>query len=155
MVKKHLLGLLCAGAITSASFVACNKDNEPAPLPAKVQKLINANWKINNITVPSANVPAEDSTLLQACTNDDVIIFGLTGYDFQDGAVKCDSAIFPYNKNDWNYDIVNDSLFLATGTPGKIIRWKVAELTDTDLRITWFDSISPTSKQLKTIRFKH
>ena len=156
MKTKHILGLVFAGIIGSATLVACNKDNSDAPpLPPKIQQLINANWKINNITVPSKVNPAEDSTLLQACTNDDVVIFAITGYDFQDGATKCDSTIFPYNKGAWNYNLATDSLLLGTAVANKVVRWKVTELTDTTLRVKWLDSISPTNKIVKTIKFKH
>jgi hypothetical protein len=156
MNTKDIFGLVCAGIISSATFVACNKDEStPQPVPEKVKKLVKSAWKINNITVPSKVNPAEDSTLLKACMADDLINFTLTGYDFQDGAVKCDTTIFPYNKGNWVYRTDIDSLYLSTSVANKDIRWKVAEVTDTTLRINWLDSISPASKQVKTIRFKH
>jgi hypothetical protein len=156
MKKKHVLGLAFAGIIGSATLVACNKnDSDPQPLPEKVQKLVKANWKIVDITVPSLETAGEDSSLLKPCMADDIISFTTTGYDFQDGTNKCDSTIFPYAKNAWNYNTVNDSLLLGTSVANKVVRWKVATITDSTLRINWLDSISPTNKQVKTIKFKH
>ena len=155
MNTKHVINLLLGATFATFSLVACNKDDDATPLPEKVQKLLKADWKIDNITVPSKTNPAEDSTLLNACMADDIIKFSTVGYDFQDAANKCDTSVFPYFKGSFTFDVAQDSIFLSTANVNKPIRWKVALLTDTELRINWWDSISPTNKQLKTIKMKH
>jgi len=155
MKKQHLLKFLFIAVASSMTIMACNNP-DPQPLPEKLQKLIQNEWKINDITVPKKAAPGGDSSIRLTCTNDDLILFGINGvYDFQDGTVKCDSATFNYSKGYWGYDLDNDSVQMAVITPAqKYISWKVLTLNDSVLKVTYIDSVIPANKIIKTISFK-
>lgn len=155
MQKKHLLKCLLITAAGTMAMMACN-NTDPVPLPEKLQKLIQTDWKINDITVPKKTAPGGDSSVLLPCSGDDLILFGANGiYDFQDGTNKCDSGIFNYSKGYWGYDLENDSVQLAVITPtAKYVSWKVLTLNDSVLKVTFIDSVVPANKIIKTISFK-
>ena len=93
MIKNNLVKFVAVILTVSAIFTACKKDEKPAP--SKASKLL-FNWKITNITIPKVSQPNTDSTIYKACMSDDLVKFTNTGFDFQDGATKCDSTIFNY-----------------------------------------------------------
>ena len=134
--------------------MACNKDDNPAPVPDKVKKMM-FDWKITNITTPKKNQPEVDSVILKTCMSDDIIRFNATGFDFQDGTTKCDSSIFYYSKGGWAYKLVEDSIQLGATTPAKYLSWKVITLNDSILMVKYTDSLNPANKISKTISFKH
>lgn len=152
MIKSNILKFIAVTLTASAILLACKKD--PIPAPDKASKLL-FNWKITNITTPKAGQPDTDSTLYKACMSDDVIKFTNTGYDFQDGATKCDSTIFKYSKGSWTYKAAVDSIQLATYAPIKVTSWKVLTLNDSILKVRYTDSANPLKKVIKTISFKH
>ena len=154
-MKKHKLAYSCfLILLVSILSVACNNP-DPAPIPEKIQKLIKADWKIKNITVPK-NSSSGDSSILNTCTSDDLITFGSNGvFDFQDGTVKCDTTSFNYSKGYWGYDLNNDSIQLAVITPAsRYVSWKVQTLNDSVLQVNYIDSLTPANKILKTILFE-
>ncbi|CAN5556345.1 hypothetical protein BH10BAC2_BH10BAC2_32680 [soil metagenome] len=155
MKKKHLLKFLFIAAAGSMAMMACN-NTDPVPPPEKLQKLIQTDWKINDITVPKKTAPGGDSSISLTCSTDDLILFGANGiYDFQDGTAKCDSNIFNYSQGYWGYDLDNDSVQLAVITPtAKYVSWKVLTLNDSVLKATYIDSVVPANKIIKTISFK-
>ena len=141
--------VIAAGSL----FVACNKDDNPTPVPDKVKKLM-VDWKIDNIVTPKKNQPEVDSVILKACMTDDIIRFNNSGFDFQDGTAKCDSTVFNYAKWIWAYKIVEDSIQLGATVPAKYWSWKVITLNDSVLKVKYIDSANPANKMLKTISFK-
>lgn len=155
-MKKQIVGFLTLAIAGSILFVACNKDNSDNPLPAQVVKLTKSGWKINSITRPKISDPTQDSVISKTCASDDSIGFSLQGnYEFSDGATKCDSTIFPYSKGAWLYDLVKDSIRMATSAPaGKYYSWKVLALNDSVLKVNYTDSTVPASKFTKTVLFK-
>jgi hypothetical protein len=148
-IVKLLAGLFCCTAI----FVACSKDPVDTT-PAKVKKLM-FDWKITAISVPKSGAPTTDSSLLKACMSDDIVRFNSTGFDFQDGASKCDTSIFYYSKGAWVYDLAADSIKLGATNPIKYRSWKVITLNDSILKVKFVDSLNPANKLTKTISFKH
>lgn len=134
--------------------MACNKDNNPAPLPEPLQKLM-FDWKITSITTPKKTDPSTDSVISKTCMTDDVIRFSSTGFDFQDGTNKCDSTVFPYSKGIWAYDLAKDSIRIGAITPQQYISWKVLKLNDSVLQVKYVDSLDTEDKITKTISFKH
>lgn len=155
MKKQNLIKLILIAAAGSMAMMACN-NTDPVPLPEKLQKLIQTDWKINDITVPKKAAPGGDSSIRLTCMNDDLMLFGSNGiYDFQDGTAKCDSTAFKYSKGYWGYDLNNDSVQLAVITPtAKYVSWKVLTLNDSVLKVTYIDSTIPANKIIKTISFK-
>ena len=145
-----MLALVIAG---SSLFIACNKDDNPNPIPDKVKKLM-VDWKINSIVTPKKNQPEVDSIISKDCMTDDIIRFNNGGFDFQDGNTKCDSTVFNYAKGSWAYKIVEDSIQLGATVPAKYWSWKVVTLTDSVLKVKYVDSSNPANKLLKTISFK-
>lgn len=152
MTKSNILKFIAVTLTASAMLVACKKDENP--IPDKASKLM-FSWKITNITTPKLAQPETDSTLYKACMSDDVIKFTNTGFDFQDGATKCDSTIFNYAKGSWGYKIAADSIQLASTSPAKYTSWKVITLNDSILQVRYTDSVNPLKKINKTISFKH
>jgi len=152
MIKSNILKFIAVTLTAGIILVACKKDENPAP--DKASKLL-FNWKITNITTPKAGQPETDSTLFKACMTDDVIKFTNTGFDFQDGATKCDSTIFNYAKGNWGYKLASDSIQLSSTSPAKYTSWKVITLNDSILRVRYIDSANPAKKINKTISFKH
>jgi len=156
-MKQNSIAKFFATAFTGGILLmACNNNTDPAPLPAPVQKLIQNDWKITEITVPKATEPGEDSSISKDCTTDDIIKFYITGtYDFQDGTVKCDSTIFNYSKGYWGYDLTKDSVQIAIISPAsRYVSWKVLTLNDSVLKVTYIDSLDVANKVTKTISFK-
>lgn len=153
MKRKKLAYFISVGLILSLLTIACNNP-DPAPIPEKIQKLIQTNWKIKDITVPKEALTG-DSSIITSCTNDDLVVFGSNGvFDFQDGTVKCDSTAFNYSKGYWGYDLNNDSIQLAVVTPAsRYVSWKVITLNDSVLQVKYIDSLLPANKILKTISF--
>jgi hypothetical protein len=154
MKKKDMYYLLLVAFTITYLLVACSNP-DPAPIPEKIQKLIQTNWKIKEITVPKKTSPG-DSSIITSCTADDIILFGSNGvFDFQDGTAKCDSTSFIYSKGYWGYDLDNDSIQLAVVTPASgYISWKVLTLNDSVLQVSYIDSFVAVNKILKTISFK-
>jgi hypothetical protein len=150
IILKSVTLILAASLI----FVACKKD-DTSVVPDKASKLM-FSWKITAITTPKAGQPEVDSSIYKACMSDDLIKFSNTGYDFQDGAIKCDSTIFRYSKGNWGYKIASDSIQLSsTTTPVKYASWKVLTLNDSVLLVRYTDSTNPVAKIVKTVSFKH
>jgi len=154
-MKKENLVILSFIFLSSIRLLSACNTTDPAPLPEKIQKLIQTNWKINEITVPKKS-GSGDSSLLLPCMNDDLVLFGTNGvFELQDGTAKCDSANFYYSKGYWGYDLNNDSVQLAVVIPvSKYISWKVLTLNDSVLKVTYVDSLIPANKITKTISFK-
>ena len=154
MKKRDLFYIILIAFTLTYLLAACNNP-DPAPIPEKIQKLIKADWKIKNITVPK-NSSSGDSSVLNSCTGDDLITFGSNGvFDFQDGTVKCDTTSFNYSKGYWGYDLNNDSIQLAVITPAsRYVSWKVQTLNDSVLQVNYIDSLTPANKILKTILFE-
>lgn len=152
MIKNNIIKLIAVTLSISAVLLACKKDDKP--VPSKASKLL-FNWKITNITTPKVGQPDTDSTLYKACMSDDIIKFTNTGFDFQDGATKCDSSIFNYAKGNWGYKIASDSIQLSSTSPAKYTSWKVITLNDSILQVRYTDSVNPLKKFNKTISFKH
>ena len=154
MKKRDLFYLLLIAFTITYLLVACSNP-DPAPIPEKIQKLIQTNWKMADITIPK-NTSSGDSSILASCTTDDIILFGSNGvFDFQDGTTKCDSTSFNYSKGYWGYDLNNDSIQLAVVTPASgYVSWKVLTLNDSVLQVNYVDSMVPANKILKTILFR-
>ncbi len=131
---------------------ACKKDNNGPDVPDKVKKLL-FNWRITGITTPSES--GTDSSISKACMSDDLIKFTQAGFDFDDGAAKCDSTLFFYSKGNWAYKLTDDSIQLAATTPSKYLSWKVLLLNDSIMKVRYTDSLNPAKKLVKTISFKH
>jgi len=153
MKKISILKFLTVAVCCSTIFIAC-KNNDTDPVPDKVKKLMH-DWKITSITVPKASAPETDSSLLKTCMADDIIQFNSTGFDFQDGAIKCDTSIFYYSKGSWAYDLSADSIQLGATNPVKYRSWKVVLLNDSIMKVKFIDSLNPANKLTKTISFKH
>jgi len=155
MKKQNLVKNFFAFIATGTILIACNT-SDPAPLPEELQKLIQNDWKIVDITTPKKAAPGGDSSIRLACMDDDLILFGANGvYELRDGTAKCDSATFYYSNGYWGYKLDTDSIQLATLTPAsKYFAWKVLTLNDSVLKVTYMDSINPANKILKTISFK-
>ena len=153
-MQKNIVKFLAATLVCSTLVIACKKDDNGTPVPDKVKKLM-ATWKISSITTPKTGQPDSDSIITKACMSDDAIIFNTTGFDFQDGAVKCDSSIFRYAKGSWVYQLTTDSLQLNATAPGKYLSWKILVLNDTSLQVKYTDSLTPGKKMVKKISFKH
>ncbi|RYZ99602.1 MAG: hypothetical protein EOP47_16335 [Sphingobacteriaceae bacterium] len=149
-ITKFIAMLVTGGAL----LAACKKDGDP--LGDKISK-IKQSWKITAISTPKAGQPNVDSSLLKACTTDDIIQFTNTGFDFKDGATVCDSTVFGYAKGVWAYKLTGDSIQLQTTapTPAKYIAWKVVTLNDSVMQVRYTDSTNPAKKILKTVSFKH
>ena len=145
--SKYLL-LLLTGLMM---MQACNKDDNPI-VPDKAKKLM-FNWRITGITTPSEG--GTDSSISKTCMTDDLIKFTQTGFDFDDGASKCDSTLFYYSKGNWAYKLTEDSIQLMATTPSKYLSWKVLELNDSIMKVRYTDSLNPAKKHVKTISFKH
>lgn len=154
MNKKNIFKFFAIALVGGALLQSCDKDDNPAPVPDKVKKLM-FNWKITNITTPKAGQPETDSSLVKACMTDDLIKFSASGFDFQDGTTKCDSTVFYYSKGNWGYNLANDSIQLNATTPAKYLSWKVITLNDSVLQVKYTDSTIPANKIVKTISFKH
>jgi hypothetical protein len=147
-MKMFMLALCC-----NAAFIACTKDPVDTT-PDKVKKLMH-DWKITAISVPKSGMPETDSSLFKTCMEDDIIRFNTAGFNFQDGANKCDSSIFPYSNGGWAYDLAADSIKLGATNPVKYRSWKVIVLNDSILKVKFIDSLNPAKKLTKTISFKH
>ena len=155
MNRKSISKLMACIFVCAGLLSACKKDDNPAPpMPDKVKKLL-YDWKITNITTPKTGQPGTDSSILKACVADDVIKFNTAGFDFQDGANKCDSTLVRYAKGTWGYDLNKDSIQLHATAPAKYLSWKVITLNDSIMKVTYTDSLNPAKKVLKTISFKH
>ena len=151
---KHLSNskLFFVALIGLSIMQACNKDNNGPQVPDKVKKLM-YNWRITDITVPRES--GADSSISKTCTSDDLAKFTQAGFDFDDGAAKCDSTLFFYSKGNWTYKLTDDSIQLAATTPAKYISWKVLLLNDSIMKVRYTDSLNPAKKLVKTISFKH
>ena len=154
MIKKNIFLLFAATIIGGIALQSCKKNDKPTPLPDKVVKLMH-DWKITDITTPKAGQPDVDSSVVKACSTDDIIKFSQAGFDFQDGATKCDSTVFPYAKGGWSYNLATDSIQLNATTPAKYMSWKVIKLNDSIMQVRYTDSLNPLNKLSKTISFKH
>jgi len=154
MKQNNFLKSIAVIVTSCLILVSCKKDDNIPSVPDKASKLM-FNWKITNITIPKAGQPATDSTIYKTCMSDDIIKFTNTGYDFQDGTIKCDSTIFHYSKGSWAYKIATDSIQLSSTAPVKYASWKVIILNDSILQVKYTDSINPANKVNKTISFKH
>lgn len=152
MIRNNIAKFFALFATATIVFTACKKDDDT---PGTAEKL-KYNWKITNISTTKVNDPATDSTLFKACMNDDIIAFASTGFDFQDGATKCDSSIFNYSKGAWAYKPAGDSILLAANVPAnKYTSWKIVTLNDSVLKVRYTDSTNPAKKFVKTLSFKH
>lgn len=152
MKKVQNSKYLLVGLISLLFMQACKKDNNGPDVPDKVKKLL-FNWRITGITTPSES--GTDSSISKACMSDDLIKFTQAGFDFDDGAAKCDSTLFFYSKGNWAYKLTDDSIQLAATTPSKYLSWKVLLLNDSIMKVRYTDSLNPAKKLVKTISFKH
>src|SRR4051812_34242798 len=134
MKKQMILKFLTVALLTSTVLFACKKDDTFVPMPEAVKKLM-FDWKITNITTSKKNEPNTDSALFKNCMNDDLVRFNTAGFDFRDGASKCDSAVFNYAKGSWAYNTVTDSILLGATSPAKYMSWKVIKINDSVLQV--------------------
>lgn len=154
MKKTNIFKLFAVAIVSGTLLMACDKDDDNTPaLSPKVQKLVAKDWKIQSINVKLPD--NTDSNVLKACTSDDIIKLTTAGFDFQDGAAKCDSTAFFYGKGGWGINETTDSISLKATTPAKYVSWKIVTLNDSVLKVTLTDSSNATRKLLKTIAFKH
>jgi len=158
MKKQKLIGLFAVAAFGGILFAACNKNDDPAPVPVQIQRLTQKDWTITAISTPRAGAPAEDSSILKDCMSDDKIKFSMVaGFELQDGTTKCDSTVFPYAKGNWGYRFDSDSIQFLTSAPvaNKYSSWKVLTLNDSVLKVRFIDSLNPAQKLTKTVSFKN
>lgn len=154
MIKNNISKFVVLVITAAVVLTACKKDDDNNPTGPAAKLMYN--WKLIAISTPKVNEPATDSSLLKPCMADDIIKFATTGFDFQDGATKCDSTIFNYSKGTWAYKASGDSIQLAASAPAaKYTAWKVVTLNDSILTVRYTDSTNPAKKILKTISFKH
>ena len=152
-MKKLVISKYFLVALIGLSFMqACDKNDDAPQIPDKVKKLM-FNWKITGITTPSE--AGTDSSISKTCMTDDLVKFTQAGFDFDDGATKCDSTLFYYSKGQWAYKLADDSIQLAALTPAKYISWKVVLLNDSIMKVKYTDSLNPAKKLVKTVSFKH
>ncbi|MCP9751599.1 hypothetical protein [Ferruginibacter sp. HRS2-29] len=152
MKKTNILRLFALAIASGTLLMACDKDDAPSLSP-KVQKLVAKNWKVQSINVKLPN--DADSNVLKACTSDDIIQLTTSGFDFQDGATRCDSTAFFYAKGSWAINETTDSIHLNASSPAKYVSWKIVTLNDSVLKVTLTDSSNVARKLVKTIAFKH
>lgn len=152
MKKTNIFRLFALAVVSGTLLMACDKDDAPSLSP-KVQKLVAKDWKIQSINYKLPN--DADSNALKACTSDDIIRLTTTGFDFQDGATKCDSTAFFYAKGSWGINETTDSIHLSATSPAKYVSWKIVTLNDSVLKVTLTDSSNVARKLQKTIAFKH
>lgn len=155
MTKKNISKVMACILAGTALLFACKKDSNPTPVVPDKVKMILYDWKITSITTPKIGQPGTDSSILKSCMADDIIKFTTNGFDFQDGAIKCDSTVFHYAKGAWAYDLNKDSIQLRATAPAKYLSWKVVTLNDSIMKVTYTDSLNPEKKIAKTISFKH
>ena len=154
MIKNSIANFIALTVVSAVVFTACKKDDDNN-VPDRAKKIMHT-WKITDITTPKVNQPATDSTIYKPCMADDLIKFSNTGFDFEDGATKCDSSIFHYAKGSWGYNAADSIQLLSTvPTAGKYTSWKIVTLNDSILQVKYTDSANPAKKMSKTISFKH
>lgn len=147
MKTKHYLLAMCVLSITV--FASCKKDKDEPRLNEKELLLTAHTWKVTSITVPKITNGEVDSTITTECSLLATVDFK-TGHTFEitDPEKNCDNTAVPYSKGTWTFTSVNDVLTLKGS---KEMSWKIATLSDTELKATFRDSISPEKIQIKTI----
>lgn len=133
-------------------FAACKKNDNNVPvLTPKEQILSSKVWKLQSLTVPKSDNPAQDSSITKDCSDSALFLFDVYK-NFQVADSKsCDSTIIPYDKGKWALS-ADDSLFL-TGSK-RNLAWKVVTLNDNTVKAVFRDSTAPARNWLKTITLK-
>lgn len=154
MIKNNISKLILLLVTAGAFLTACKDDDNPQ---ADRERKIMHNWRMTAITTPKVGQPTVDSSISKPCMTDDLMKFSSAGFDFEDGATKCDTTIFPYSKGTWFYKLAGDSIQLlrSAPTPAKYTSWKVLLLNDSVMQVRYTDSTNPANKINKTISFKH
>lgn len=150
MKTKHYLVAL--SALTLIVFASCKKDKDEPRLNEKERLLTAHTWKVASITIPKISNPEVDSTITTECSLLATVDFkAARTFEIADPQKNCDSTIVPYSKGSWTFTSVNDILSLKAS---KEMSWKITSLSDSELKATFRDSISPEKIQLKTITLK-
>lgn len=111
-------------------------------MPAKDELLTSHDWKITALTIPSVINPSSDSSVLISCDIESRLQFS-SGYTYNftnNTSGGCSNSLFKYGTGTWRYDIIDDSLHFTSNTLQ--FTWKVYELSDTLLKVSYKDSIS-------------
>lgn len=149
---KTINNLLPLATLGLLFFAACKKDDNGPFLTPKEKILVNKTWKVDSLTIPKISDPTKDSSIAKECSEDALLDFDANkAFRFTDPSKTCDSTIVPYGKGTWSLGVSNDTLVL-NGT--KKLAWKITELSNSKLKATFRDSISPNKIQMKTIILK-
>lgn len=146
-MKTNILVTL---GLASLILVAACKKTDNGPVLTPQQTLLTSKiWKLKSLSVASRNDPATDSSITKSCSDSALMAFDIYGnYQLADPTKACDSTIVPYDRGNWMLSSASDSLLLQ----GKrTFIWKIEVLSDTLLKATFHDSISPTNTWTKKI----
>lgn len=150
---KQNLPLYILSVSVMTALVSCDKEDRNEP--SSQEKYLTAKeWKIQNITRKSIRNPNQDSSILKSCSSDDLLAISTTKqFLLKDGSNKCDSTILAYDSGNWDYQAAQNVLLLKGSK--KVQKWQIQTLNDSILKVQWLDSVSATSKVLKTIHLKN
>jgi hypothetical protein len=144
MTQKRKFQQSIAGIAVAllVAFSSCSKDDNIEP--TKEELLTYHDWKINSLAIPSVTNPSADSSVLVSCDEESRLQFSSSyTYTFANNAAGgCSNSSFAYGTGTWRYDSATDSLHITSSTIHQT--WKVYELSDTLLKASYKDSISPT-----------
>jgi len=147
MTQKRRFQPVILGIAVALVFaiLSCSKDDDV--IPAEQELLTNHDWKITSLAIPSVSNPSSDSSVLVSCDEEARLQFSSNySYNFTNNASGgCSSSLFRYGTGTWDYDSSTDSLHITSSTIH--LTWKVYELSDTLLKASYKDSISPTESR--------
>lgn len=141
--RKMSFGVLgIAATVAILITTGCNKDDYG--ITPDEQLLTAHDWKITALSVPSATNPSADSSIMAICDLESKLTFSTNyNFDFDNIATGvCSPTNFYYDSGTWSLDSYSDSLYLSGVSRRQ--SWKVYELSDTLLKASYKDSISPT-----------
>lgn len=145
MTQKRKLQPVISGIAVALMFAvaSCSKDDDV--ITTKEELLTNHDWKIIALTIPSVTNPSSDSSVLVSCDQESRLQFS-SGYTYNftnNTSGGCSNSLFKYGTGRWIYDNITDSLYFTSNAMQ--FTWKVYELSDTLLKASYSDSISPTA----------